>query len=90
MFGSTANFDGDISTWDVSKVTTLASMFKAALKFDGDISNWVTTNVNDMSQMFYGAKNFDQGTCLTLTFTFLTIIDKFLFIFETTFISRHF
>ena len=90
MFGGTANFDGDISTWDVSKVTTFQSMFRAAQKFDGDISKWVTSNVNDMMMMFYGAGNFDQGTCLTLTFTFLTIIYKFLFIFETTFISRHF
>jgi hypothetical protein len=30
-------FDGDISQWDVSNVTTMFSMF-ANSKFDGDIS----------------------------------------------------
>lgn len=44
-------FNGDISKWDVSKVTTMKEMFYNS-RFTGDISNWNVSNVKDMSDMF--------------------------------------
>ena len=49
------NFNGNISSWNVSNVTAMNSMFKAAFNFNGDISSWVVGNVTDMSYMFYNA-----------------------------------
>ena len=46
------NFNGDISQWDVSHVTSMDSMFKNS-KFNGDISMWDTSNVKDMYSMFW-------------------------------------
>lgn len=45
------SFKGDISKWDVSKVSNMKGMFSRS-RFDGDISNWNTKNVKDMSNMF--------------------------------------
>ena len=46
-----ANFDGDISEWDVSNVTSMWEMFYNS-KFNGDISSWDVSNVTNMSGMF--------------------------------------
>ena len=35
-----SSFNGDISKWDVSKVTSINYMFHGS-KFNGDISMWV-------------------------------------------------
>ena len=44
-------FNGDISKWDVSNVTSMGGMFGYS-KFDKDISEWDVSNVKDMSSMF--------------------------------------
>ncbi|ENL7070958.1 BspA family leucine-rich repeat surface protein, partial [Campylobacter coli] len=31
---------GDLSKWDVSKVTNMDSMFKGCENFNGDLSKW--------------------------------------------------
>ena len=54
------DFAGDISRWDVSKVTDMSSMFFYATSFNGDISGWNVSKVADMSSMFFGATSFDQ------------------------------
>jgi surface protein len=54
MFSYSA-FNGDISKWDVSKVTTMTSMFDSS-DFNGDISGWNISNVTDMRWMFFGSK----------------------------------
>ena len=54
-----SNFNGDISGWDVSKVTSMYNMFYKS-KFNGYISNWDVSNVDNMSHMFYCAKLFNQ------------------------------
>ncbi len=42
---------GDVSRWDVSKVTTkvtnMRSIFYRASSFNGDVSKWDTSNVRD-------------------------------------------
>ena len=53
-------FNGDISKWDVSKVTNMEDMFRGATSFNGDISEWKVTQVTNMFSMFNGATSFDQ------------------------------
>ena len=58
---SGASFDVDVSTWDVSKVDDMRSMFYEATGFEGDVSEWDVSNVREMSLMFAGAKSFRGG-----------------------------
>ena len=53
-------FNGDISTWDTSKVTQMESMFSLAVIFDQDISHWDTSQVTNMEAMFARASEFDK------------------------------
>lgn len=55
-----ATFCGDISKWNVSKVTTMESMFQRCKDFNSDISNWDVSNVKNFSAMFWGASKFNQ------------------------------
>ena len=54
------DFNGDISAWNVSKVTDMHSMFWGCKKFNQDISTWDISNVTDMNFMFYGCRKFNQ------------------------------
>ena len=49
---------GDISTWDVSRVTDMSSAFQDATIFNADLSRWDTRSVTDMRSMFKGASSF--------------------------------
>ena len=49
MFNSASTFNRDISSWNVSKVTTMNYMFPNA---SGDISSWNVSKVTDMGGMF--------------------------------------
>ena len=53
-------FEGDISNWNTSNVTSFDSMFQQARNFNGDISNWDVGKVKKMSYMFVEANNFNQ------------------------------
>ena len=55
-----SKFNGDISKWDVSNVTSMEWMFFNAEYFNGDISKWNVSNVVNMSGMFYCVENFDS------------------------------
>ena len=48
MFAYTDTFNKDISSWDVSSVTTTEKMFKFAESFNQDISDWDVSNVTNM------------------------------------------
>merc|ERR1711907_842476 len=58
MFGQAPHFNGDLSKWDVFKVTRMSGMFYKAANFNGDLSNWDVSKVTDMSFMFAEAANF--------------------------------
>jgi surface protein len=45
---------------DLSRVASMASMFRECKAFNGPIGNWNTAAVTDMSGMFWGAESFDQ------------------------------
>ena len=64
MFQSDASFNQNIGNWNVSKVTTMASMFKSATSFNNknipDIQNWYAPKCISFDSMFYGALAFNQ------------------------------
>ena len=60
MFNHCYNFNGDISTWDVSTINFMQVTFREARKFNQDLSTWDVSNVANMVSMFEGADDFDQ------------------------------
>ena len=54
------NFNGNISTWDVSNVTDMKWVFFGCTKFNQDISAWDVSNVINMKGMFLGCETFNQ------------------------------
>ena len=60
LFKGKTTFNGDISTWDVSNVTTMEGMFEGAEKFNKDVSKWDTNKVVNMEKMFKNATEFNQ------------------------------
>ena len=59
MFYDAIAFNGDISKWGVSSVTSMNGMFWNAKAFNGDISKWDVSGVTDMDGMFWDAKAFN-------------------------------
>ena len=57
------DFNGDISTWDVSSVTDMNVMFWKAQLFNCDISDWDVSKVTYMDYMFKNAASFKQKLC---------------------------
>ena len=60
MFTNATAFNGDISSWNTAKVTTMYGMFNDATAFNQDISSWNTAAVTNMSFMFNDAAAFNQ------------------------------
>jgi len=52
-------FNGDISKWDVSRVTNMLGMFAYAKKFNGDISKWSVSRVTTFEDMFHSTELFN-------------------------------
>jgi surface protein len=64
MFEGATSFNQDISSLDVSKVTTMRGMFSNATSFNngGVALVWLDVSlVNTMQEMFYGASSFNNG-----------------------------
>jgi len=59
-FAEQAVFDGDISKWDVSKVTNMFGMFIRCSKFNQNISIWKTSAVTNMRSVFDRCPSFNQ------------------------------
>jgi len=56
----TDNGSDDLTTCDVSTLTSLKQAFYNKRTFNQDISGWNTSSVTDMSQMFMYASQFNQ------------------------------
>ena len=56
-------FNGDISRWDVSRVTDMSFMFWSATSFNGDISEWDVSSTTNMDHMFMGSTSFKHQLC---------------------------
>ena len=59
-FYDDAEFNSDISSWDVSSVTDMGNMFYSARAFNSDISSWDVGSVTDMNSMFENDFSFNQ------------------------------
>ena len=59
-FRERSTFNGDISKWKTSSVTTMAYMFYEAYAFNQPIGGWDTSNVASMRAMFLSASAFNQ------------------------------
>ena len=51
---------GEISRWNLSKVTNMSKLFQSHSTFNDDISNWNVSNVTNMYRMFWSASAFNQ------------------------------
>ena len=52
---------GHISTWDVSRVTSMKDLFRDKKTFNDDIGGWYVAHVTTMHQMFWPAHEFNQN-----------------------------
>ena len=52
-------FNSNLSSWDVSKVTTMRRMFCGAHAFNGNVSTWNVARVTNMNRMFHDARAFN-------------------------------
>ena len=65
-FRNAGVFNGDLSAWDVSSVTSMRAMFTMTENFDttqafnSDISKWDVSSVTDMRYMFSHAYSFNR------------------------------
>jgi len=50
----------NISSWDVSNVTSMQGIFSDATAFNQPLDNWDVSSVTNMRAMFYGATSFNQ------------------------------
>ena len=55
-----SDFNGNISKWDVSNVTSMEYMFFVCKLFNQDISSWDVSNVTNMEGMFCECKSFNK------------------------------
>ena len=55
-----SDFNGNISKWDVSNVTSMEYMFFVCKSFNQDISSWDVSNVTNMEGMFCECKSFNK------------------------------
>ena len=51
---------GEISGWNVSKVTDMNELFADATAFNQPLNDWDVSNVTEMSEMFESATSFNQ------------------------------
>jgi len=58
--GKYSNFNEDLSSWDVNRVTNMNSMFLYCGQFNSDLSNWNVSGVTTMKSMF-GYTKFNRG-----------------------------
>ena len=60
MFRGCTNFNGDLSNWDVSNVTSLAQMFYSCNAFTGKgLENWDISSADAIEYMFFNCPNFN-------------------------------
>ena len=58
--GATQVNDPDISSWNVSAVTTLEGLFTDATAFNQPLGSWDVSQVTSLAWMFLGATSFNQ------------------------------
>ncbi len=61
IFSGCKTFNGNIGSWDVSRVTNMNSMFSGAISFNQSLGGWNVSKVTSMISMFDGAATFNQS-----------------------------
>ncbi len=61
MFSTATSFNQDISSWNMSKVSNIATMFYAATKFNQNLSSWTLSICTSFAGTFNGATIFNNG-----------------------------
>ena len=59
MFFEASSFNGNLSSWNVSRVTNMNYMFFEASSFNGNLSSWNVSRVTNMNYMFSEASSFN-------------------------------
>ena len=59
LFANATSFNGDISKWNLAKVSSMDRMFFNARLFNIDISKWNVAKVTTMQGMFFSARLFN-------------------------------
>ena len=60
LFGCKLFNGSEVSSWNISNLTSLKGMFNQATGFNIDIGSWNTSQITDMSSMFAGATSFNR------------------------------
>ena len=60
LFNGCGKFNADLSGWDTSNVTRMASMFFSCQEFNSDLSGWDVSKVTNVLGMFYGCTKFNS------------------------------
>lgn len=55
----TYDFEQDVSSWDVSKISNFFNAF-AYTKMNSDLSSWVLTNITKLARLLFGNSTFNQ------------------------------
>ena len=61
MFDGATDFNGDLSSWDVSSVTDMNNMFYYATSFNQPLNDWDVSSVTEMDGMFFYTPSFTQN-----------------------------
>ena len=60
MFNGASDFNGNLSSWNVSQVADMSHMFRDAASFNQPLGDWDVSSVTSMNHMFDGASDFNQ------------------------------
>ena len=69
--GADSGVNGVIGNWDISRVTSLSTMFQSKSEFNANLTNWQTGAVTDMSLSTCFLFPFQKKYMLSLFFFFL-------------------
>ena len=60
MFQSASNFNQDISSWNMERVTNMRQIFNGATVFNQDLNSWDVSNATNMNYLFANTNSFNN------------------------------
>jgi surface protein len=77
IFRSATLFNGNISNWNISGITSLEEAFSDAKSFNSDLSSWDTSSITTLRYAFAGAISFNRNISSWNTSNVNTIYNTF-------------